>query len=134
MGLGVIDEPGVRAIEPAWPVGGKSASDPLIYHGYEGRLAEANRHVDLVLERFAACAGQAGLGHVAVKDRCPHEVFKREAQCCDLIVMARDARFRFMVRDNDTDDTVARLLKNCAPAARHFSRRRVSLRGGGRCL
>jgi nucleotide-binding universal stress UspA family protein len=113
VGLGVIDEPGIRAVEPAWPVGGKSESDPLLYHGYEGRLADANRQVDLVLERFATCCRKAGISHVRVKaSGMPHEMIEKEAQTCDLIVMARDARFRFFARDEVLDDTIKRVLKN----------------------
>ena len=35
VGLGIVDEPGIRAIEPAWPVGGKPGVDPVYYMGYE---------------------------------------------------------------------------------------------------
>ena len=58
VGLGIVDEPGIRALEPAWPVGGTPGVDPVIYRGYEGRLAEVNRQVDFVLERFAAALRQ----------------------------------------------------------------------------
>jgi hypothetical protein len=29
VGLATVDDPGIRALEPAWPVGGKSRADPL---------------------------------------------------------------------------------------------------------
>ena len=40
VGLGIVDEPGIRAIEPAFPVGGTPGVDPVYYMGYEARLAE----------------------------------------------------------------------------------------------
>ena len=113
VGLGIVDEPGIRALEPAWPVGGTPGVDPVIYRGYEGRLAEVNRQVDLVLERFAAGCGKAALSHVESKaSGSPHELIEHEAQTCDLIVLARGADFRFRARDDDADDTIQRVLKN----------------------
>ena len=94
-------------------MGGTPGKDPVLYQGYDGRLSELNRQVDMILERFAASCGQAGLSHVEVKATgLPHEVIEREAQSCDLIVMARGAKFRFRARDNEPDDTFKRVLKN----------------------
>jgi nucleotide-binding universal stress UspA family protein len=113
VGLCAIDEPGVRAIEPAWAVGGTPGVDPVLYRGYEGRLAELNQQADLVLERFATRCAQAGVGHIEVKaSGSPHDLIEREAQSCDLIVLARGARFRFRAREDDVDDTIQRVLKN----------------------
>ncbi len=113
VGLAAIDEPGVRAIEPASPVGGTPGVDPVLYQGYEGRLAELNREADLVLKRFAARCGEVGVSHLELKaSGAPHELFEREAQSCDLIVLARGARFRFQARDDEVDDTIQRVLKN----------------------
>jgi nucleotide-binding universal stress UspA family protein len=113
VGLGVIDEPGIRAIEPAWPVGGKPGVDPVYYRGYQGRLDEVSRQIDLVLERFAARCGDAGLAHFELKaSGSPDEIIEREAQECDLIVLGRTSRFRFVSRDNESDDTVKKVLKN----------------------
>ena len=39
VGLGVVDEPGIRAIEPARAVGGNPGIDPVYYMGYEARLS-----------------------------------------------------------------------------------------------
>ncbi len=90
VGLGIIDEPGIRALEPAWPVGGTPGVDPVLYQGYEGRLAEVNRQVDAVLERFAAACERGGVNHAETKlTGSPHEMIEQQAQTCDLIVMAR---------------------------------------------
>jgi len=113
VGLGVIDEPGIRATEPAWPVGGTPGEDPVYYRGYQGRLDELNRQIDVVLERFAAHCGDAGLAHSEMKGSGPpDEIIGREAQTCDLIVLARNSRFRFFSRDHQSDDTVTKVLKN----------------------
>jgi nucleotide-binding universal stress UspA family protein len=113
VGLGVIDEPGIRATEPAWPVGGTPGADPVYYRGYEGRLDEVNRQIDLVLERFATRCGEAGVAHVEMKGSGPpDEIIGREAQTCDVIVLARNSRFRVVARDDHSDDTVTRVLKN----------------------
>jgi nucleotide-binding universal stress UspA family protein len=113
VGMGIIDEPGIRAIEPAWPVGGTPGKDPVMYRGYDRRLAEVDGEVDDVLRRFAACCGQAGVSHLEVKaSGSPHELIEREAQTCDLIILPRGARFRFRTRDNEADETIKRVLKN----------------------
>jgi hypothetical protein len=53
-GLGVVDEPGIRAIEPAFPVGGTPGVDPIYSMGYDARLAEVQGEVDHLLQKFAA--------------------------------------------------------------------------------
>ena len=63
VGLGIIDEPGVRAIEPAFPVGGKPGVDPVYYRGYDNRLKELDQEIGQVLEQFAALCGEAGVAH-----------------------------------------------------------------------
>ena len=45
VGLGIVDEPSIRAIEPAWAVGGTPGKDPVYYMGYEPRLADVNQQV-----------------------------------------------------------------------------------------
>jgi nucleotide-binding universal stress UspA family protein len=113
VGLGIIDEPGIRAIEPAWPVGGTPGVDPVLYRGYEGRLSEADQQADIVLERFAASCGRAVVRHAELKaSGSPHEMIEREAQACDLIVMARGAHFRYRTREDDSNETIKRVLKN----------------------
>ena len=46
VGLAVVDEPGIRAIEPSGPVGGTPGLDPVYYMGYEARLASVHRQAD----------------------------------------------------------------------------------------
>jgi len=113
VGLGIIDEPGIRAIEPTWPVGGTPGADPVLYRGYEGRIAEISRHLDIALERFATRCSEAGLLHTEVKaSGSPHEMIEREAQTCDVIMIARGSRFRFTNRDDEDDETLKKVLKN----------------------
>jgi nucleotide-binding universal stress UspA family protein len=113
VGLGVVDEPGIRATEPAWPVGGTPGVDPVYYRGYQGRLEEVNRGVDFVLKRFAAKCGAEGLDHRELKaSGPPDELIAGEAQAYDLIVLSKASKFRIVARDHESDDTIKKVLKN----------------------
>lgn len=115
VGLAVIDEPGVRAIEPAFPVGGKPGVDPVYYQGYDSRLQALDRQAGQVLEQFAARCGEAGMAHREVKAvGTPHEVFERQAHCCDLVVLVRGSQFRYTTRDDEGDETLKKVLRNAA--------------------
>jgi hypothetical protein len=46
VGLGIVDEPGIRAIEPAFPIGGTPGVDPVIHMGYEARMADVHRKAE----------------------------------------------------------------------------------------
>ena len=48
VGLAVVDEPGIRAIEPVWPVGGKPGVDP-VYLGSVTRTLLAECPVPIFL-------------------------------------------------------------------------------------
>ena len=67
VGLAIIDEPGIREIEPAWPVGGTPGKDPVYYMGYEARLADVERQAEIRLQQFAARCGEAGIAHLEIK-------------------------------------------------------------------
>jgi nucleotide-binding universal stress UspA family protein len=99
VGLGIVDEPGIRAIEPAFPVGGTPGVDPVIHRGYEARMADVRHKAEQVLEGFAArCAG-AGVNHQEVTAvGPPHEMIEGEAQAADLVVLSRGAQFRFTAK------------------------------------
>jgi len=113
VGLGIIDEPGVRAIEPAFPVGGKPGVDPVYYRGYDSRLAELDREAVQLLEQFATRCAESGVGHREVKlVGSPHQVIERQAESCDLIVLARGSHFRFTTRDSEQDETLKKVLRN----------------------
>ena len=113
VGLGIVDEPGIRAIEPAWPVGGTPGVDPVYYMGYEARLAVVHRQVEQLLEQFAARCAQAGVAHVEVKAvGSPHELIAAEAQSCDLVLLARGSHFHFTSRDDDADEILKKVLKD----------------------
>jgi nucleotide-binding universal stress UspA family protein len=113
VGLGIVDEPGIRALEPAWSVGGKPGVDPVYYMGYEARLADVHLHVGRRLEQFAARCDEAGVAHAEAKAvGSPHERIQEEAQTCDLILLTRDSHFRFMAGDNEGDMTLKKVLKD----------------------
>ena len=113
VGLGIVDEPGIRAIEPLNPVGGKPGRDPVYYMGYHARMADVERQVEQRLEQFAARCVEAGTAHVEVKATgSPSELIEREAQSCDLILMPRGSNFRFTNKDDEGDETLKRVLKD----------------------
>jgi nucleotide-binding universal stress UspA family protein len=115
VGLAVVDEPGIRAIEPAFPVGGTPGVDPVYYMGYEARLADVRRRADQLLEEFAARCDRAGLNHEQIKAQgSPDEVMEREAQSCDLILLPRGAQFRFLASGDERHETLKKVLKNAA--------------------
>ncbi len=112
VGLGIVDEPGIRAIEPAWAVGGNQARDPVYYRGYEGRMADIGGQVHEMLEQFAARCGAEGVAHEEVKlVGAPFELIEEQVQSCDMILLARCSHFRFTTRDSDRDETFEKVSK-----------------------
>jgi nucleotide-binding universal stress UspA family protein len=113
VGLGIVDEPGIRALEPAWSVGGKPDVDPVYYMGYEARLADVNHKVERHLELFSGRCSEAGVAHTEAKVvGAPHELIQEEAQTCDLILLSRGSRFRFISTDDEGDVTLKKVLKD----------------------
>jgi nucleotide-binding universal stress UspA family protein len=115
VGLGIIDQPGIQAIEPAYPVGGTPGVDPVYYMGYEARLADVRSKVEHLLEQFATRCAQSGVKHEEIQAvGSPHEVIAREAQSCDLVLLAHRAHFRFTSRGDQQDGTLEKVLKDAA--------------------
>jgi nucleotide-binding universal stress UspA family protein len=113
VGLGVVDEPGIRAIEPARSVGGKPGVDSVYYMGYGSRLADVHKQLGQALAQFAARCDEAGVAHAEMKVvGSPHGQIEQEAQSHDLIVLARGSRFRFMAGDDEADETLKKVLKD----------------------
>jgi nucleotide-binding universal stress UspA family protein len=113
VGLGIIDEPGIRAMEPAWPVGGKPGVDPVYYMGYDARLSTVHEEVGELLARFATRCDEAGLPHAELKAvGSPQEKIDQEAQLCDVILLARRSRFRCIGGDDENDETLKSVLRD----------------------
>jgi nucleotide-binding universal stress UspA family protein len=91
LGLGVVDAPAIEHGEPV-PMGAyayKKQRD-------EARLAEAHRRVVQVLQEFRARSGAAGVDATTVEDiGDPAEQVLREAQRCDVVLLAHETRFQF---------------------------------------
>ncbi len=112
VGLAVVDEPGIRAVEPTWPVGGTPGVDPVYYMGYEARLATVHRQADQSLTEFAALCDSAGVSHAEVKAiGSPEKVIADEAQSCDLVLVARGAHFGFSARDDAAEQGLQKVLR-----------------------
>jgi nucleotide-binding universal stress UspA family protein len=115
VGLGIVDEPGIRAIEPAWPIGGTPGKDPVFYAGYEARLAEVHRKVDRVLADFQELCAQSGVESRTLKRvGSPGVLLEQSAQVADLVLLPRESRFRFKPRDGEFGETVRKALKNAS--------------------
>jgi nucleotide-binding universal stress UspA family protein len=114
VGLAIVDEPGIRAIEPLGPVGGKPGVNPVYYVGYENRMAEHQQKADRLLAEFADRCGRSVVAHEEVSGAgSPHEVIEREAGACDLILMAMRSHFCFTAHEDEADDgLLKRVLKD----------------------
>ncbi len=113
VGLGIVDEPGIRAIEPAGPVGGKPSVDSIYYMGYPARLEKVHEQVRQALDQFADRCTEADIAHAQLKRvGSPHEQIAQEAQSCDVILIARGSGFRFITGDVENDDTLKKVLKD----------------------
>jgi nucleotide-binding universal stress UspA family protein len=115
VGLAIVDEPGIRALEPAFPVGGTPGVDPVLYMGYQARIAQVKHNVGRLLDQFAARCALAGVKHQEMKAiGSPYEIIAREAHCCDLVMMDRAAQFRFTARGDEHDETLRKVLSRTA--------------------
>jgi nucleotide-binding universal stress UspA family protein len=108
IGLGIVDEPTIRRAETAL-IGGTAPGEPILYRE---RMADARRQVEQFLEEFALQCADAGVAAKVLEDvGMPAEQIVREAQRYDLLLMGQETRFHFET-DDDSDDTLPRVLKN----------------------
>jgi nucleotide-binding universal stress UspA family protein len=113
VGLGIVDEPGIRAVEPAWAVGGKPGRDPILYEGYDARLVDVHREVDWLLGGLSErCAASHVECQQLKRVGSPAGIIEREAQVVDVVLLPQRSHFRFAARGGDPDDTVKQVLKN----------------------
>jgi nucleotide-binding universal stress UspA family protein len=113
-GLAIVDESGIRAIEPLGSIGGKPGVNPVYYMGYENRMAEYQRRAEGLVSAFAARCTRAGVPHEEVTGvGSPPEVFGREASACDLILLPVRSHFQFTAHEDAPDDgLLKRVLKD----------------------
>jgi nucleotide-binding universal stress UspA family protein len=106
LGLGVLDVPAIRGAEPV-PLGAgayKKARD-------EARLVEAHRRVVEFLADFQARSQAAGVAADVIEDiGDPAARILREAQRCDLVILARETHFHFETQEQP-DETLAQVLR-----------------------
>ena len=107
LALGVLDAPTIQKPEPV-PMGAgayKQARD-------EARLADAHRRVVDFLAAFAARSRSAGITADVVEDiGDPATSILREAQRCDVVILARETHFHFETQDRP-DETLAEVLRS----------------------
>jgi nucleotide-binding universal stress UspA family protein len=106
VGLGVLDAPAIRGAEPV-PLGAgayKKARD-------EARLIEAHRRVVGFLADFLERSRAAGIAAEVLEDiGDPTARILREAQRCDLVILARETHFHFETQERP-DETLAQVLR-----------------------
>jgi nucleotide-binding universal stress UspA family protein len=104
--LGVVDAPSIQRAEPV-PLGAaayKRARD-------EARLADAHRRVTEHLAEFLARSQAAGVPAEVLKDiDDPATSIVREAERCDVVILARETHFHFETQDRP-DHTLAQVLR-----------------------
>ena len=107
IGLGVVDEPGIRSPEMA-PIGGESFKEPRD----AAIMARARRKVEEFLDEFRRRAVAAGVPVRAMEVLGdPHARLVAEAQRFDLIVLGRETHFHFATRAG-ADSTLQRVLRD----------------------
>jgi nucleotide-binding universal stress UspA family protein len=105
LALGVVDAPAIKHGEPV----------PMGAYGYkrhrdETRLDETSRGVVRVLQEFRARSAAARVDAVTVEDiGDPADQILREAQRCDLVLLARETRFAFEATDSG-ERTLTRVI------------------------
>jgi nucleotide-binding universal stress UspA family protein len=107
VGLGIVDEPGIRGGEPV-PLGGGSFKRQRD----EALLADARHRVDRFLQRFSLQCAQAGVACKVLEDvGLPAQEIVIEAQRYDVILLGRRTYFHFETEEGP-DDTVQRVVKD----------------------
>lgn len=107
VGLGVIDEPGIRRPQAA-PIGGASYKEGLD----EFHLADARRQVEQFLEQFALRCAEAKVACKVLEEvGDPIESLLTAAQRFDLILLGKETRFQFETRDAP-DDCLKLIIKS----------------------
>lgn len=107
VGLGVIDEPGIR--QPTMmPLGGASFKE----RRDEACLTKARHSVERFLQRFALTCAEENIACKLLEEvGDPVEKVLQEAQRYDLILLGRETHFRFASQDEPCD-TLQRVLKD----------------------
>ena len=106
VGVGVLDALSIQGAEPV-PLGAgayKKARD-------EARLVEAHRRVVDFLTDFHARSQAAGIAVAVLEDiGDPAARILREAQRCDVVILARETHFHFETQEQP-DETLAQVLR-----------------------
>jgi nucleotide-binding universal stress UspA family protein len=108
VGLGVVDEPTIREVEPRLIGGGVPYAEPVLYRE---RIANARREVERFLSEFTVRCAEASVACKVLEDvGLPHEQIGLQAQRYDMVVLGQQTRFHFETQEG-YDDTVRRVLK-----------------------
>jgi nucleotide-binding universal stress UspA family protein len=107
VGLGIIDEPAIRAREPI-PIGGSAFKKQRD----EALLADARLKVEQFLVDFQRRCSEAGVAHRVIKDvGPPADQIVLEAQRFDIILLGQRTYFEFETRAGP-DETLHEILKH----------------------
>lgn len=104
----------------------------------EARMADAHRRITGFLAKFRERSAAARVPAEVLEDiGDPADRILREAQRCDVVILARETHFHFETQER-ADDTLARILRGCSrpvvvvPRTLPESRGVVVAYGGGR--
>ena len=107
VGLGIIDEPGVREAE-AMPIGASAYKE----HADAVKLIKLQKKVDRFLEKFAAQCKEAKVRHKLIEETgVPYEEILEECQRHDLIILGQQTYFEYDEAER-AGTTVQEVLKN----------------------
>jgi nucleotide-binding universal stress UspA family protein len=106
LGLGILDEPGIRAAEPA-PIG----VSRFKIERDEARLVEANEQVKRLVARFKSVCEVAGVCVDTIQlTGDPKECILHQAHAVDLVMLGSETHFRFATQEVP-DSTLAKVLR-----------------------
>jgi len=108
VGLGIVDEPTIRAPEPV-SIGGtayKAQRD-------DSRVAEARQRVQQFLGHFTRRCDEVGVAYLIQEDvGLPAERILLQAQRYDLILLGQQTHFHFATQEG-ADETLHTVVKSC---------------------
>ncbi len=106
VGLGIVDEPSIRAREPV-----SIGTSVLKANREEHRVADARRKIERILDQFTSRCTAEGVSCKVLEDfGAPYKEILRESHRHDLVLLGHETHFRDET-SNKGDDTLWRVLR-----------------------
>lgn len=108
--LGIVDQPGICAAETGGFGRGLATGELGSYTNYEDGIKQVHREIKHALQQFTERCQRAGVACDQIERfGVPREKLALEAQCCDLVLVARQSHFRFGA-EQENEEMGRRLL------------------------